>query len=183
MLKRTRRLQRTTASAAALLASLLSASLAQAEQDDPEIEEVVVTGSYLQQTAADSPSPLSIVTAADIADLGAADVAEIVQTLPWQSGSQTRASTFGGEGADGRASVNLRNLGHGATLVLDSKRFESEIFDVANNTNSREHLVNLKRLIAFFGFDRDNALVARCINVFNCRRRHHLNAHLLVGTG
>ncbi len=83
-----------------------------------EIEEVVVTGSYLKRTSADSPSPLSIVTAADIADIGAADVAEIVQTLPWQSGSQTRASTFQGEGADGRNTINLRNLGHGATLVL-----------------------------------------------------------------
>ena len=89
-----------------------------ASQDDEVIEEVVVTGSYLKRTAADSPSPLSVIGAAQIEDLGAADVAEVIASLPWQSGSQTRASTFQGEGADGRNSINLRNLGHGATLPL-----------------------------------------------------------------
>ena len=89
-----------------------------ASPDDEVIEEVVVTGSYLKRTAADSPSPLSVIGAAQIEDLGAADVAEVIASLPWQSGSQTRASTFQGEGADGRNSINLRNLGHGATLPL-----------------------------------------------------------------
>jgi len=86
--------------------------------EDEVIEEVLVTGSFLKRTAQDSPSPLSVITSADIDDLGAADIAEVVQSLPWQSGSQTRASTFQGEGADGRSSINLRNLGHGATLPL-----------------------------------------------------------------
>ena len=86
--------------------------------EDEEIEEVVVTGSYLKRTAADSPSPLSIVSAADIEDIGAADVAEVIASMPWNSGSQTRAATFQGEGADGRMSINLRNLGNGATLPL-----------------------------------------------------------------
>ena len=89
-----------------------------AAQGDELIEEVVVTGSYLKRNAADSPSPLSIVTSADIEDLGASDVSEIIQAMPWSSGSQTRASTFQGEGADGRNSINLRNLGHGSTLPL-----------------------------------------------------------------
>ena len=82
------------------------------------IEQITVTGSYLQRTAADSPSPIAVLSALNIEELGVADAAEIIQTLPWQSGSQTRASTFQGEGADGRATVNLRNLGHGATLPL-----------------------------------------------------------------
>ena len=45
-----------------------------AEQDEA-IEEVVVTGTYLKRSAADSPSPLSVMTSADIEDIGAADVA------------------------------------------------------------------------------------------------------------
>ncbi len=89
-----------------------------AEDEDAAIEEVVVTGSYLKRTAQDSPSPLSVVTSADIEDLGAADFAEVIASMPWASGSQVRATTFQGEGADGRANVNLRNLGHGATLPL-----------------------------------------------------------------
>ena len=42
-------------------------------QDEGVIEEIVVTGSYLRRTTADSPSPLSVVTKADIDELGAVD--------------------------------------------------------------------------------------------------------------
>ena len=101
-----------------LLSLGLGAQTFAASPDDEVIEEVVVTESYLKRTAADSPFPLSVIGAAQIEDLGAADVAEVIASLPWQSGSQTRASTFQGEGADGRNSINLRNLGHGATLPL-----------------------------------------------------------------
>ncbi len=86
--------------------------------EDAELEEMVITGSYLKRAVEDSSAPLSVVTSADIEDLGAADVSEIIQAMPWASGSQVRATTFGGEGADGRNSVNLRNIGHGATLPL-----------------------------------------------------------------
>ncbi len=99
-----------------------------AEEADKTIEEVVVTGSFLKRSAADSPSPLSVVTSADIEDLGAPDVAEIVATLPWQSGSQTRAATFQGEGADGRTSINLRNLGQGSTLPLVNGKRQAASF-------------------------------------------------------
>ncbi|HAH80133.1 MAG TPA: TonB-dependent receptor, partial [Gammaproteobacteria bacterium] len=101
-----------------LLASALLAiapgSQVIAAEEDAAIEEVVVTGSYLKRSAADSPSPLSVVTSADIEDIGAADAAEVIASMPWNSGSQTRAATFQGEGADGRMSMNLRNLGNGA---------------------------------------------------------------------
>lgn len=102
--------------------ALLGGQSTWAADDNEAIEEVVVTGSYLKRNAADSPSPLSVVTAADIEDIGAADVAEIIASMPWSSGSQTRAATFQGEGADGRSNVNLRNLGHGATLPLVNGR-------------------------------------------------------------
>jgi iron complex outermembrane receptor protein len=118
--------------------------------DAEAIEEVLVTGSYLKRTAADSPSPLAVVSSADIQDLGAVDVSEIVDTLPWQSGSQTRATTFGGEGADGRNSANLRNLGHGATLVLVNGRRQ-----VASWYNPRgEASVNVNGLIPNIAIER-----------------------------
>ncbi|MGK0258969.1 MAG: iron complex outermembrane receptor protein [Candidatus Azotimanducaceae bacterium] len=102
--------------------ALLGGQNVWAADDDEAIEEVIVTGSYLKRNAADSPSPLSVITSADIEDLGAADVGEIIASMPWSSGSQTRAATFQGEGADGRSNVNLRNLGHGATLPLVNGR-------------------------------------------------------------
>ena len=121
-----------------------------AEADDGAIEEVVVTGSYLKRTAADSPSPLSVIGSAQIEDLGAADVAEVIATLPWQSGSQTRASTFQGEGADGRNSINLRNLGHGATLPLvNGKRQVPSWFNDRGNAS-----VNVNALVPTIAIER-----------------------------
>ena len=130
-----------------LLAMLGSTNAIGAEDD---LEEVVVTGSYLKQSAADSPSPLSVVTSADIEDLGAADVSEIIQAMPWSSGSQTRASTFQGEGADGRNSINLRNLGHGATLPLvNGKRQVSSWYNGRGNAS-----VNVNGLIPNIALER-----------------------------
>lgn len=132
----------------ALLLNLIGMQNVAAE--DEVIEEVLVTGSFLKRTAQDSPSPLSVITSADIDDLGAADIAEVVQSLPWQSGSQTRASTFQGEGADGRSSINLRNLGHGATLPLvNGKRQVPSWFNARGNSS-----VNVNGLIPNIALER-----------------------------
>ena len=121
-----------------------------AEETDQIIEEVVVTGSYLKRTAQDSPSPLSVITSADIEDLGAQDMAEIIATLPWQSGSQTQATTFGGEGANGRSSINLRNMGHGATLPLvNGKRQVASWYNARANAS-----VNVNGLIPNIAIER-----------------------------
>ena len=121
-----------------------------AADGDEAIEEIVVTGSYLKRDASNSPSPLSIVTSADIEDIGASDIAEIVQAMPWASGSQTRASTFQGEGADGRSSINLRNLGHGATLpLINGKRQVSSWYNGRGNAS-----VNINGLIPNIAIER-----------------------------
>ena len=121
-----------------------------ATDDDAAIEEVIVTGSYLKRNAADSPSPLSVITSADIEDLGAADVSEIIQAMPWASGSQTRASTFQGEGADGRNSINLRNLGHGSTLpLLNGKRVVPSWYNGRGNAS-----VNVNGMIPNIALER-----------------------------
>ena len=102
--------------------TLLGVQGAWAADDDEAIEEVVVTGSYLKRSAADSPSPLSVVTSADIEDIGAADVAEVIASMPWSSGSQTRAATFQGEGADGRANVNLTQPWSRCNIALGQRQ-------------------------------------------------------------
>ncbi|MEM7218526.1 MAG: TonB-dependent receptor [Pseudomonadota bacterium] len=130
-----------------LAALLIFAPPALAEE---AIEEIVVTGSFLKRTAQDSPAPLSVVSSADIEDLGIADVAELVQTLPWQSGSQARATTFSGEGADGRNSFNLRGLGHGSTLILvDGKRTVASWFNPRGNAS-----VNVNALVPTLAIER-----------------------------
>ena len=115
-----------------------------------ELEEIVVTGSYLKRTAADSPSPLSVITSSDIEDIGAVDVAEIVQAMPWSSGSQTRAATFQGEGADGRNTINLRNLGQGSTLPLvNGKRQVASWYNGRGNAS-----VNINGLVPNIAIER-----------------------------
>ncbi|MBJ39563.1 MAG: hypothetical protein CMD83_14040 [Gammaproteobacteria bacterium] len=103
--------------AVALALSLSSPTLA-----EQELEEVVVTGSYIKRTAQDSPSPLSVISSADIENVHAVDVQELIQRLPYESGGWIRASTFDGGGGQGRIPINLRNLGDCSTLPLVNGR-------------------------------------------------------------
>ncbi|MBP73452.1 MAG: hypothetical protein CMQ18_02600, partial [Gammaproteobacteria bacterium] len=94
---------------------VLSASNVVIAAGDEQMEEVVVTGSYIKRSSENSPSPLSVITSADIEDLGAQGMAEIINTMPWQSGSETRSATFNGGSGLGQMTVNLRNLGMSST--------------------------------------------------------------------
>ena len=66
-----------------LVVSGLMSSQRALAADDAEIEEVVVTGSYITKSAADSPSPLSVVSRADIEEIGAMDIKDIVKSLTY----------------------------------------------------------------------------------------------------
>ena len=120
-----------------LLNSLLliiwgAASSVYAQEGDDRIEEVIVTGSYLKRTAQDSPSPLSVISKADLDAIGATDMKDVVSNLTFNSGSiGSSANAFsGGDSSTGNANVNLRNLGNGSTLVLiNGKRNVNTSFD------------------------------------------------------
>ncbi|MDP6375993.1 MAG: TonB-dependent receptor [Pseudomonadales bacterium] len=103
--------------------------------EESEIEEVVVTGSYLKRSTADSPSPLSVVDKADIDELGAFDVKDIVNSLTYNSGNISQSTPFyGGDSSNGNTNINLRNLGNGSTLVLiNGKRNTPTNFDNVGN--------------------------------------------------
>ncbi len=97
------------------------------EGSEPAIlEEVVVTGSLLR--GADSPSPVTIITQADIERRGRSTVADVLASLP-QNFTGAAYEGSAGNGAD-RSSrnaqyatgVNLRGLGADATLVLVNGR-------------------------------------------------------------
>jgi iron complex outermembrane receptor protein len=97
-----------------------------------EMEEVVVTGSYIKRSAEDSPVPLTVYTKADLDIIGATDIKDVVSNMTFNSGSLGGASNAfsGGDNSTGNASVNLRNLGNGATLVLlNGKRTVQTNFD------------------------------------------------------
>ncbi|MGK0338337.1 MAG: iron complex outermembrane receptor protein [Candidatus Azotimanducaceae bacterium] len=93
---------------------------------EQELEEVVVTGSYIKRSSESSASPLSIVDQAQIDDSGIATIEEIVQNLTFNTGSTTRPNAFG-DGSNGGGNINLRGLGLGSTLVLMNGRRQSTV--------------------------------------------------------
>ena len=125
--------------------------VALARDDEEAIEEILVTGSYLKRTTAESASPLSVVTSAYVEDLGAVDVSEILRAVPWQSGSSVRTTTFGGgEGGNGQTGFNLRNLGSASTLsLLNGKRQVASWYDFRGNAS-----VDVNALVPNIAIDR-----------------------------
>jgi outer membrane receptor protein involved in Fe transport len=93
---------------------------------EQELEEVIVTGSYIKGTPGDAPSPVQTLSRDDIVVSGVSDASELIRNLEIASGSDTAAqneSRFNGNSGSGLANVNLRGVGPTATLVLmDGKR-------------------------------------------------------------
>ncbi|MBU2099328.1 MAG: TonB-dependent receptor plug domain-containing protein, partial [Gammaproteobacteria bacterium] len=102
----------------------------QAADDDMEVEEVIVTGSYIRGSPLDAPSPVQVVDRASIEAQGAAQIWDVVKNLEVNSGSISNEGADGGlaemGGQAGMANVNLRNLGENSTLTLiNGKRMAS----------------------------------------------------------
>lgn len=115
------------------------------------IEEIVVTGSYIRRTTADSPSPLTVIGRAQIEQIGAIEISDIVNRMTFNSGAISQSNGFsGGDNSTGQTSVNLRNLGLGSTLVLvNSKRFVSTSTDSGGNA-----FVNMATLVPSIALER-----------------------------
>lgn len=121
------------ASAACGLVSLAQPALAQDGTTTNDNREIVVTGTLIRQTS--SPSPLAVVSGEDIAARALTNAAELVNTLPSNSGSEAGTDQLGQPLTSGTAQFNLRNLGLGSTLVLLNNRRHT-LSAVANNDGS-----------------------------------------------
>jgi iron complex outermembrane receptor protein len=121
-----------------LLPSVLAASTAVAQDapPDPQMQEVVVTGSRIIQSSANAQQPISIIDRAAIDKTGLASIGELLQQVTAggkalnakfnSSGNFGYPADGGGIGA-GSAQVDLRNLGSKRVLVLvDGIRWVNE---------------------------------------------------------
>jgi len=117
------------AGAAGVLGALsLLPSQAQAQVAEPLEAEtaasgsdaIIVTGSRIVRNGNDAPSPVSVISSAEINTEAPANIADFVNTLPSVSGSQTAVSNSGSlsNGQSGVSALNLRSLGQNRTLVL-----------------------------------------------------------------
>jgi iron complex outermembrane receptor protein len=125
---------------AAISISLLQISgsaLAQA----PEVEEVVVTGSFIRRTEGfRAASPVTQIGAEDIAAAGTPSLGDVVANMSFNQGSPTTQNSLTGASSTSIA-VNLRGLGTGATLnLVDGMRV------IGTNVNTFVPQIALERL-------------------------------------
>lgn len=111
-------------SSIAMLAATAQGSLyAQASEDEDEArqQEIVVTGSYIAGTPEDAALPVDVIGSAELEEIGAPSINEILRNLPSTQGligETNQFDTRGGQGNEGATTINLRGLGSARTLVL-----------------------------------------------------------------
>ncbi|GGG54268.1 TonB-dependent receptor [Pseudohongiella nitratireducens] len=91
-------------------------------QDEPEVEEVVVTGSFIRRSEGfTAASPVTTISNEDLQAEGTVNMGQVVQNMTFNAGSAT-TNTIQGTSSNTTA-FNLRGLGSSATLLLmDGKR-------------------------------------------------------------
>ena len=103
----------------ALMSSLVAPVIAQAQDD--EVEEIVVTGSYIRNSAFSQDTAADTVTGADLLASGTPNMSEYIRELSYVQNVDIIAVVLGSQ--DGPqtalgASFNLRGLGENSTLTL-----------------------------------------------------------------
>lgn len=131
--------------AVAIMAASAGFAMPSLAQDNiSEIEEVIVTGSFIRGTPEDAPSPVTIVNRDSIEASGASQIWDVIRNLEVNSGSDTSVSGSSDAGQlTGTAQVNLRNLGGNSTLTLiNGKRMSP----AAVVTSSGQEFVNINSI-------------------------------------
>ncbi len=108
-----------------------------------EIEEIVVTGSYIRGTPEDSSSPVEVLTREDMDLSGTPNVLEMIRNMGPSTGIDGETNQFQSNGLEGVSNVNLRGLGAARTLVmLNGRRMQYSPYGIAEtgqlfvNTNA-----------------------------------------------
>jgi outer membrane receptor protein involved in Fe transport len=97
---------------------------AEPAQPDEELEQVVVTGSRIAPTGFTTPTPVTVLGAEAIAELGIINIGAGANQLPAFRATTTPATNGWGSFNVGAQIVNLRGLGVNRNLVLvDGRRF------------------------------------------------------------
>ena len=106
---------------ACLASSLIVPAVTFAQNDDTDIEEVVVTGSYIRNSAFATASPVDTISQEDLLQSGAPAMGQYIRDLPYTQNTDTVANvnaTQTGQQDSNSARFNLRGLGTNSTLTL-----------------------------------------------------------------
>lgn len=100
------------------LAFTLPIALVVQAGESQQIEEVVVTGSYIKGTPEDAASPVDVTTREDMNLTGNPNVLEMLRSMGPIAGIDGETNQFQSNGLEAISNVNLRGLGAGRSLVL-----------------------------------------------------------------
>lgn len=104
--------------AAAAIGSALLPIADGALAQQSEIEEIVVTGSYIRRTEGfRAASPITQISSDDIVAAGTPNMGDVINNLSFNQGSTVTQNSLTGASSTA-TSINLRGLGEGATLNL-----------------------------------------------------------------
>jgi len=107
---------------ACLTTSLVFSAAARAQQNtDPEVEEVVVTGSYIRNSAFANEANVDTITQEDLIESGTPSMARYIRDLTYTQNTNVVSNVLGSQDGDQNsvgASFNLRGLGENSTLQL-----------------------------------------------------------------
>jgi len=114
---------RMSACALAVALVLVGGTAFAQDQEAGPVESVVVTGSRIASSGVNTPTPVTIVTSADLQAMDPGSVVEGLKQLPQFYNTITTQQAVGGAVAAGGSNVNLRGAGAQRTLVLlDGRR-------------------------------------------------------------
>jgi iron complex outermembrane recepter protein len=86
-------------------------------QQPQTVDRIEVTGSQIRRIDAETPSPVQVITSADLVNSGFTSVSEVLRNIT-ANGNGTLDTGFNRAFAGGASGVSLRGLSLGATLVL-----------------------------------------------------------------
>jgi iron complex outermembrane receptor protein len=147
-------------------------------------EEVVVTGSSLKSTLAQTGLPIQVLTATDIARTGATTIQELLQQMPAaDSAGSTTSAQATGFGTGGATTISLRGLGASRTLILINGRriatFTANVVDTSAIPVSMIERIEILKdgASAVYGSD----AIAGVVNFI--LRKDYQGAEVSVGAG
>ena len=114
-----------------LAANAMVANTALAQ--DGDMEEVVITGSYIKGTGTDEASPVDVLNSDYIQKQGALTIGELTQKLSVSTGTENNPDSFTAGSTQGTSNVNLRGLGLTSTLVLVNGKRQTIAAAIAND--------------------------------------------------
>ncbi len=103
------------------------------EEQAGELEEIVITGTYIRREGYSAPSPLQVIDEEDMAVEGATNITDIVKYIAVNTGSEFNFDRTNQNFTFGTAQFNIRGLGLGATLTLVNGRRVVPSAAVAND--------------------------------------------------